>query len=410
MIFENFSFKNIFNPQSTISHKNVSIMYVVSLLSMLKFTMPIWVLFLSGYVTNGQIAILTSWLFAAVLILELPTGVFADLLGKKTIISIGLLLLTVVHFIYPFVTQFWHFFIVFTLLALGEALESGSDEALIYDSLKEDNREGVFKSVNGNLKLFTQIGFVIANIVGGLLFSLNVTFPFIITGIFLFVAFLLSLQLKEPNVDTEVFTLKNYIKQTREGFLQLTKHKWIFQLGLLYVLVGGVSWVFQRLINLMVLTEVGITAVGIGLIMGGFRLFNVLVLKKVIGIKWLESSGFDFLLLPILMAVSYLPAYWSGTNTTVLLVGGAMIAATGRFMILNPYLNEVIDSKYRATTLSALNMLVSLVLIVSILVSGPLIDMFGSRLVMTLFGVISLVVIVPLSLVVYKRRKKFLSI
>ena len=377
---------------------------------MLKFTMPIWVLFLSGHVSNGQIAILTSWLFAAVFILELPTGVLADLLGKKTIISLGLFISMIVHFIYPFVTQFWSFFIIFSLLALGEALESGSGEALVYDSLKEDNKESSFKLINGNLSFLTQIGFVVANLAGGWLFSLNATFPFLLSGFSLFIALLFSLQLKEPSIDSEVFTLRNYIKQIRDGFLQLTKHKWIFQLSMLYVLIGGVSWVFQRLINLMVLTEVGITAIGIGLIMGGFRLFNVIFLKKVIEIKWLEKSGFDLLLLPILMVVSYLPAYWSSKNATIFLVGGAMIAATGRFMILNPYLNEVIDSKYRATTLSALNMLVSLVLIISIIISGPLIDMYGSRLVMTLFGVTSLILIVPLSLQVYKRRKRYLSV
>jgi MFS family permease len=372
--------------------------------------MPIWVLFLSGHLSNSEIAILTSWLFAAVLIFELPTGVLADLLGKKAIISIGLLISMIVHFIYPFVDQFWYFFIVFTFLALGEALESGANEALVYDSLKEDKKEVSFKKVNGNLQLLTQIGFVIANVAGGWLYSLNATLPFVISGFTLCIAFLFSLKLKEPSIDSEVFTLKNYLKQTKDGFLQLTKHKWIFQLGLLYVFVGGISWVFQRLVNLMVLTEVGISAIAIGLIMGGFRLFNVLALKKIVSIKWLEKSGLDFLLLPFLMVASYLPAYWSGRNTTVLLVGGAMIAATGRFMILNPYLNEMIDSKYRATTLSALNMLVSLVLIVSILISGPLIDMFGSKLVMTLFGVFSLVVIVPLSLTVYRRRKRFLSV
>lgn len=377
---------------------------------MLKFTMPIWVLFLSGHVSNSEIALLTSWLFGAILLLELPTGVLADLLGKKVIISIGLFISMIAFFIYPFVTQFWHFFIVFTLLALGEALASGSEEALIYDSLKEDKEENSFKKINGNLMLLVQIGFVVANVAGGWLYSIHPTLPFVINGFSLFIALLFSLHLKEPNVDSEVFTLQNYVKQTRDGFLQLTKHKWIFQLGLFYVLVGGISWVFQRLVNFMVLTEVGVTAIGIGLIMGGFRLFNVIVLKKVMGIKWLEKSGFDFLLLPILMVVSYLPAYWAGRDVTVLLVGGSMIASTGRFMILNPYLNEVIDSKYRATTLSALNMLVSLVLIISILVSGPLIDMYGSKLVMTLFGVVSLILVVPLSLLVYRRRARFLSV
>lgn len=376
---------------------------------MLKFTMPIWVLFLNQYISNTQIAFLTSWLFGVVLLLELPTGAFADLFGKKATIALGLFVSMIGHFIYPFATGFWQFLIIFTLLAFGEAMASGADEALVFDSLKEEKREGEFKKINANVNFITQIGFVVANLLGGFLYTINHTLPFLISGSLLFFSFLLMLIAREPHIDSDVFTLKNYLKQTRHGLLQLTKHKWIFQLGLLYIFVGGISWVFQRLLNFMVLSEVGVTAISIGLIMGGFRLFNALALRKIVTLKFLEESGLDFLLLPFLMVMSYLPAYWANRNVAVLLVGGAMIAATGRFMILSPYLNEVIDSKYRATTLSALNMLVSLVLIVSLLASGPLIDSFGSRWVMTMFGVISAVVLIPLSLLVFSRRKRFLS-
>lgn len=388
--------------------KNINLMYAINLLSMLKLTMPIWVLFLNQHVTNTQIAFLTSWLFGSVLLLELPTGVLADLLGKKTTIALGLLVATIANFVYPFSNSFWHFLIIFSLLAFGEAMASGADEALIYDTLKEQNQEKNFRKINANFNFVTQIGFVIANVLGGWLFSINTTFPFLIYSFILLIAFLLSLLLREPSIDSEVFNFKNYLKQTKDGLLQLTKHKWIYQLSLFYIFVGGISWTFQRLLNFMVLSEVGITAIGIGLIMGGFRLFNVLVLRKIVTLKFLEKSGFDLVILPLLMVFSYIPAYWSGKYLTILLVGGAMIASTGRFMILNPYLNEVIDSKYRATTLSALNMLVSLVLIISILISGPLVDLYSARWVMTIFGIVSAAILFPLTILVFKRRKKYL--
>lgn len=148
----------------------------------------------------------------------------------------------------------------------------------------------------------------------------------------------------------------------------------------------------------------------IGLILGSFRLFNIVALKKIITLSWLKDTGYDILLLPVLMLISYLPGFWIGKALALPVIAGTMIVATGRFMVLNPYVNEAIDSSHRSTALSALNMLVSLVLIVSMAGSGPLLDRYGGGFVLTLFGVISLITVVPLSFVVFKRRRKYLRL
>ena len=392
-----------------ISQKNIGLMYLVNFFSLLRFVMPVWVLFLTNLLPSSQIALLSSWLFAAVLFLELPTGAFADLFGKKATIISGLVISGISYIFYPLLTELWQFFIIFSMQASGEALVSGAKEALVFDSLKQDGKESTFRSVYGNFMLFIQLAFVGATLSGGWIFSIDYRLPFWLYAGSIGVSVLLALELVEPDVDTQKFTLKNYFNQTKDGFLQLTKNKWVLQLSGLYVLVGGISWVFQRMVNLLFLEELGYTAITIGIVLGSIRLFNILALKKIVTLRWLKETGYDILLLPILMLISYIPGFWIGKSLAFPIIMGTMIVATGRFMVLNPYVNEAIDSSHRATALSALNMLVSLVLIISMAASGPLLDLYGGGFVLTLFGFVSLLTVVPLSLVVFKRRKKYLQ-
>jgi MFS-type transporter involved in bile tolerance (Atg22 family) len=83
-----------------------------------------------------------------------------------------------------------------------------------------------------------------------------------------------------------------------------------------------------------------------------------------------------------------------------------MATATGRFIIYSPYLNDELDSKYRASGISALNMFVSIVLIIGMFISGYLTEEFDGRTTMTIAGIFSLLIILPLSLNLYRMKNK----
>lgn len=239
--------KQLQSPQ--ISKKNTALMYLINFFSLLRFVMPVWVLFLTDLIPSSQIALLTSWLFAAVLFLELPTGAFADLFGKKVTIISGLIVSALSYAIYPVMSQLWQFFIIFSMQAVGEALVSGAQEAMVFDSLKQDGVASSFREVYANFIMFAQLAFVGATLSGGWIFSIDYRLPFWLYTASIGVSIFLASRLVEPKVDTLTFSFENYIQQTKEGFLQLTKNKWIMQLSALYVLVGGISWVFQRMVN-----------------------------------------------------------------------------------------------------------------------------------------------------------------
>jgi MFS family permease len=98
--------------------------------------MPIVVLF---YKENGlnvtQVFILQSVYSLSIVLLEIPSGYFADVLGRKNTISLGAILGFVGYAIYSVTSGFWGFFIAEVLLGFGQSMISGADSALLYDSL-----------------------------------------------------------------------------------------------------------------------------------------------------------------------------------------------------------------------------------------------------------------------------------
>lgn len=388
------------NNELTISQRNISLAYVTGIFSMFLLIMPVRVLLMQQTLSNAQISTLTGIIFFSIVFLELPTGAFADLVGKKITIQLSYVINAVAMLGYIWASSFWQFALVVSLQGLSSSLKSGANSALIFDSLAEDGRASEFRKVNSKLMAVVQFSMVIATFTGGWLGSTNLKWPFIGYAILLLVSAGFGSLVKEPKIDTVKFTFKNYIKQTVDGTKHLFIHKRLIRLVLLYMLVGGVGWTFQRLLRDIILIDVGFAPLAISLIGGLSRLLNILFLVKLANSIRGNKLGLDILFLPFLMVFSYLSGFWLNQVISVPIVTGIMMIGTGRFLLLNPYLQHEIESKYRVTAMSAAALLVSLFLTVSMFGMGFILDKVPMSQVMVGYGLFSLIFIVPLAFVV----------
>ncbi|PIX81278.1 MAG: hypothetical protein COZ34_04155 [Candidatus Pacebacteria bacterium CG_4_10_14_3_um_filter_34_15] len=393
------------SKNKTISQHNIPLSYLTRFLSTFILIMPVRILWMQQTLSNSQISILTGWLFISIVIFELPTGAFADLVGKKITLLISYLVYALSMILYLWATDFLQFGIAITLQSLAEALQSGAEDALIYDSLAEDGLENNFKVINAKVMTVNQFGLIGATFAGGLLGSFNLKFPFIGFTIILIISAIISSFMKEPSIDTEKFTLKNYYRQIVDGTKQIFKHSRLIKLTLLYTLVGGISWTFQRLLRDMILISVGYQQLSLGLITGTFRLINIIFLAKLAKSVKANNGKWDILFLPIIMIMSYIPGFWLNHWNSLPLVAGIMMIGTGRFLILNPYLHQEIESKYRATAMSAANLFVSLFLGINMIGLGFILDKVGIPKVMLTYGLVSIFVVLPLA---WEVRKEIL--
>src|SRR5947209_7332641 len=118
--------------------------------SELYFAIPIQtIFFLKLGLTLTQVLSLESILLAGSLLFEVPTGILADRIGRKwtlVLSSVARLLSWVPWFLGH---SFIYFAVAFFMTGIAAALYSGADQALIYDELKESQREKLMQRVYG---------------------------------------------------------------------------------------------------------------------------------------------------------------------------------------------------------------------------------------------------------------------
>ena len=115
--------------------KNLQRILVLAFFQVFLVLMPVIVLFFeSRGLTLPEIFLLQAWFATVVLIMEVPSGYLADLLGRKRVMVTGTFVLAVGHSILLFAEGFWQLALFETCMGLAVSLISGADLALLYDT------------------------------------------------------------------------------------------------------------------------------------------------------------------------------------------------------------------------------------------------------------------------------------
>jgi len=384
--------------QPQIADRNISIFYFVESCRSMVFMIPVWIAFLQTRISVSEIAIYVSVSFFTQLVLELPTGALADMIGKRKTIALAYFVDSIQYLLFGFAWLFPQFMVLAVISGLGEALRSGSLEAMVYDSLKQDKKEGLFQKVMAKQGTRFQIGLVISTILGGFMASWWTQLPYVTSGIFLMVAALVSLHMVEPIIDSDKFTLRNYLRQIKWGTIEAFKTVSHRYMSLYYIAVGAITWMCATYFNDYILIDLGFVAEHRGVIAGALRLINVALIYKLLTNENIFNFRRTIWFFPILMVGALLPGWWLSGEWGIPFVGMAMMASTARWILLGKYTNAAFESKYRATAISTLSMAIGVVYVITIPLSGLVMARWGdTRLIYTLLGALSLLIIPPLA-------------
>lgn len=85
-----------------------------------------------GGLNQTQTQMLQSWFTLWIFILEIPTGVFGDVVGKKKSVLIGYILTIIGTITYSIVPNIWLFLLSEFIFAAGIAFISGAQDAWMY--------------------------------------------------------------------------------------------------------------------------------------------------------------------------------------------------------------------------------------------------------------------------------------
>ncbi len=150
--------------------KNITLDYMSTFITNLNMQSSIWVLYLAYCGLNlAQIGLVEGIYHATSIIFEIPSGAVADLLGRKKSMVLSRICIALSCMIMLFAQNFWYFALGFMVQALGNNLNSGSEEALVYDSMKAAGQEARYMSVCGRLNVIIEVSQGIATVAGGIL-------------------------------------------------------------------------------------------------------------------------------------------------------------------------------------------------------------------------------------------------
>ncbi|HBK33742.1 TPA: hypothetical protein DEP34_03460 [Candidatus Uhrbacteria bacterium] len=139
---------------------------------------------------------------------EVPSGYLADHIGRKRTILLGVILLFVSQFLMFFAHGFWQFVLSFIFLSSSFSCFSGTEEALLYESLKEMGQEREMNTRNGKLLSARSLPDIFLPVIGAFVAKdlLESQFQILMTAnmMMTIIAFLIFCSLTEPQHIQEV--------------------------------------------------------------------------------------------------------------------------------------------------------------------------------------------------------------
>ena len=321
-------------------------------------------LLLARGLTLVQISLIESIVIGSIFLMEVPTGVLADRIGRKWSIFAATVLLMSAEFIFIFARAFEWYVLVALLTGAGFAFASGAVEALVYDSLPAKNREEAMKRAMGRVNSWGQIAFVIAPIVGGLIIgdaSVENFIPAIaLTVVALLIGALVCLTLREPAADSAEAKTGS-MTLLRDGVHLLRHHQRLRRLAMLVVFTTPITSSLVTTLGPPYLTQNDAAPFMAGVVLSVGSLLAAFTQRYAYKLEdWLGQARAIALLILLPGLMYWLLAAVAGPFATVLV----MILIYGvndmKSPLFSAYQNAFIESKSRATVLSLINMFLNL--------------------------------------------------
>lgn len=371
---------------------NIWKFYVFQIFRNLAFFLPIIVLF---WQQNGlnmtEIMLLQSVFAISIVLLEVPTGYFADIFGRKKSLVYSGFFLFFSAVAYSVGMNFYQFLIAEVLWAFGISLISGSDSALIYDTLKDLKREDEYKRIWGHSVFLLLTAIAVANILGGFIGKMDFRWTFYAMLPFLALLIPLSLSMHEPKRHKLIFQrgyLWELFRIIKHSLLQNKKLRWlILYAGIAYAFNQSALWFYQPYFSLS-----GLDIVYFGFIFASFQIVAAITSKYSYKIEEKLGEKYSLILLIVLIGTSYL------LMSNFVYLFSFTFAFLQQFVrgfskvVITDYINRLTKSEIRATILSAKNMIGQLIYAIIIPIAGWIADVYSLLQALTVLGISTFVI------------------
>jgi MFS family permease len=355
--------------------RNVPLMYVIGALMWGRFFIPVLALFyIASQVTLAQMSIILGVFSLSILLLEIPTGVLSDLIGRRNTLLLSRFMFVIEIFILCFFNGFWPFLIAKVISGIGVSLSSGTEQALLYETLKKQHRVDEHRRISGRKEFITSTSMAFVFVVGAFLFSLNNKLPAYVSLPIVTIGFILTFFLEEPYKKKDHITFKESARHFIEGCRLFFTEKKLVALTLFAIPIAAIFSMASSLSSAY-FNKVLVPVALIGVVAALGPLLTALSSKREHSLE--EKIGADKLMM-LIQALYLLSVFLM--IFLIPYVGAAIYLllpfSIGLFNVFsNHHMNTIVSSKHRATMLSVKSMFENL----AVFILFPIVGVFSKK-------------------------------
>jgi len=185
---------------------NINRLFLFSFFKMMLFPMAIITLFWKDQVglSLTEIMLLQAVFSFASLCLEFPSGYISDRLGYRFSLNLAAALGILGWTLYTLADSFSSVLMAEIVLGISFAFISGSDSALLYESLRQQGREEEYGRLEGRMTGWAQTGEAVGALGAGLLYATAPVLPFAIQIVVWIFALAITLSLRDTPPAAEI--------------------------------------------------------------------------------------------------------------------------------------------------------------------------------------------------------------
>ena len=341
----------------------------------------IWVIYLQEQrgLSLSQAALIDVTFFVAAALGEVPTGIVADSVGRKTSLVIGTALMGISTFAWALAPTLPLIMGAYICLGIGYTFLSGAEDAFFYESVQRTGRADDYTRLVGRVGATMLGALALGSVASGLLAAVDLRLPFVCSGLSYVLIFAIVLTFKEPNAE------ETSAGQTRKPFREILKQsralmraRPALRYPMIYLaLVPLAALILETLFVQPQALALGVPIAGVGVVVMALQITNIAGSIWSDRMKARFGEGRTLYAAPLVIVASLILLAALQLFPALLLIAViSFVTAILRPILLSRIQNEVSDA-IRATLLSMQSLMSTLVAALSQPTLGLIADQFG---------------------------------
>lgn len=325
--------------------------------------------------TLSQVLLGESIFALTILIVDIPTSVFSDLVHRKGAFIASELCLLVGVIVLAFAQNFSHVIISQIFWGIGFATASGTNSAMLFDSLQGMGRENEHRKILGGITFFALITVAFGQVISGFLGEIDLRLPVFLCILIPLYKLILIIFLQEPPREPHPHAHEP-LAHAFSAFRWLFSHS-----SILFLVIGSIFFSLAWKISIQTFNPymelIHVPILYWGILMAFFNLVAAFVSRKAHIIQHYFGEFYSFLAIIAGSAIMFILMANIRLPVGFLFPGIIWIISPFRQIFFADELNKRTSSDRRATTLSIAGFCSQLLQVLALPLFGLFADLWG---------------------------------